>query len=83
MDLLRRSLAKFSPRLACVHIFTAALIMTVPDNPTGRLAGANIVRSLCDVARRHDLIIISDEIYRDLIHDPNTGYISPAAASSR
>jgi aspartate/methionine/tyrosine aminotransferase len=45
-----------------------AVIVTMPDNPTGTLAAAGTVRELCSVARQHDLLIISDEIYRDLTH---------------
>src|SRR5580693_10293118 len=47
-----------------------AVVLTLPDNPTGQLARPDSVRALCQVAREHDLIIISDEIYRDLVHDP-------------
>jgi aspartate aminotransferase len=54
-----------------------AVIVTMPDNPTGTLAAADTVRALCEVARRHDLLIISDEIYRDLTHG-QTAFLSPA-----
>ncbi|MFC5754327.1 pyridoxal phosphate-dependent aminotransferase [Actinomadura rugatobispora] len=47
-----------------------AVVVTLPDNPTGTLASEQTVRRLCAVAREHDLVIISDEIYRDLVHDP-------------
>ncbi len=40
-----------------------ALVVTLPDNPTGRLASPATVRELCAVAQEHDLVIISD---RDL-----------------
>ena len=33
------------------------------------------------MAAEHDLIIISDEIYRDLIHDPAAPVLSPAAVA--
>ena len=59
-----------------------AVIVTLPDNPTGSLAPAAAVRALCSVAERHDLIIISDEIYRDLVHDDETEFTSPAAISA-
>jgi aspartate/methionine/tyrosine aminotransferase len=39
------------------------------------------VRALCEVAAEHNLIIISDEIYRDLVHDPATPVLSPAAVA--
>ena len=57
-----------------------AVIVTLPDNPTGRLASPASVRELCEVADQHDLIIISDEIYRDLVHDPDQ--VSPAPPTS-
>jgi len=55
-----------------------AVLVTMPDNPTGRLTSDSTVRSLCAVAERHDLTIISDEIYRDLVHDPAAAFVSPA-----
>jgi aspartate aminotransferase len=55
-----------------------AVLVTMPDNPTGRLASPDAVRELCAAAERNDLIIISDEIYRDLVHDPRTPFLSPA-----
>jgi aspartate aminotransferase len=58
-----------------------AVIVTLPDNPTGTLASAKTVRALCDVARRHDLLIISDEIYRDLVHHAGADFLSPASAA--
>ena len=58
-----------------------AVVVTLPDNPTGRLASPASVRALCAVAREHDLIIISDEIYRDLVHDPGLELTSPVEAA--
>ncbi len=55
-----------------------AVLVTLPDNPTGRVASPQAVRELCAVAERHDLVVISDEIYRDLVHDPGTPILSPA-----
>jgi aspartate aminotransferase len=51
----------------------------LPDNPTGQLAPPAAVRALCAAARAHDLVIISDEIYRDLVHDQDAPFTSPAA----
>jgi aspartate aminotransferase len=53
-----------------------SVVVTLPDNPTGLLPRPATVRALCAVAAEHDLIIISDEIYRDLVHDPA---VPPAA----
>ena len=58
-----------------------SVIVTLPDNPTGILASAATVRALCAVAQTHHLIIISDEIYRDLVHDPDAPFLSPAVIS--
>ncbi len=58
-----------------------SVIVTLPDNPTGTLARPATIRRLCEVAARHDLIIISDEIYRDLVHDPAAPVLSPATAA--
>lgn len=55
-----------------------SVIVTLPDNPTGRLATPGTIARLADVARELDLVIISDEIYRDLLHDPAPPYTSPA-----
>ncbi len=56
-----------------------SVLVTVPDNPTGTVASPQIVRELCAVASRHDLLIASDEIYLDLMHDPSTPVLTPAA----
>jgi aspartate aminotransferase len=58
-----------------------SVIVTLPDNPTGTQASPAAVRALCSVAGRHGLIIISDEIYRDLIHDHGAEFASPASMS--
>lgn len=55
-----------------------AVVLTLPDNPTGTLAGPEAIAGVCELAERHDLVVISDEIYRDLIHDPQQRLVSPA-----
>ena len=55
-----------------------AVIITQPDNPTGTLASAEVLQQLAAIAREHNLWIISDEIYRDLTHNPSD-YVSMAA----
>ncbi|MFE0644604.1 pyridoxal phosphate-dependent aminotransferase [Streptomyces sp. NPDC058877] len=55
------------------------LVLTLPDNPTGTLAPPELVRQLCAIARAEDLLIVSDEIYRDVLHTPSaTPFLSPA-----
>ena len=63
---------------AAEHANIRSVVVTLPDNPTGRVAAPHTVRALCDVAAARGLIILSDEIYRDLLHDPSTPFVSPA-----
>jgi aspartate aminotransferase len=46
------------------------LVLTLPDNPTGTQPSAALVEEVCRAAERHGLLIVADEIYRDLAHDP-------------
>jgi aspartate aminotransferase len=55
-----------------------AVVVTIPDNPTGTIASPEIVRWLAEVARELDLVIVSDEIYCDLVFDGTDPAISPA-----
>src|SRR3954465_10544490 len=55
----------------------AILVLTLPDNPTGTVAPAPLVEAVCDVARDHRLLVVCDEIYRDLAYEPEA-LLSPA-----
>lgn len=55
-----------------------SVLVTFPDNPTGRLPSAATVVALCEVAAAWGLVIVCDEIYRDLVHDPSAEVLSPA-----
>lgn len=46
-------------------------MLTLPDNPTGTLAPRGLVQAVCEIAREHDLLIVCDEIYRDLAYHPD------------
>jgi aspartate aminotransferase len=58
-----------------------SVLVTLGDNPTGQVPSPATVAALCEVAAARGLIIICDEIYRDLIHDPATPVLSPAQAA--
>ena len=45
------------------------LVLTVPDNPTGTIARPEQLRAVCELADRHGLAVIADEIYAELTHD--------------
>ncbi|KAA0918476.1 aminotransferase class I/II-fold pyridoxal phosphate-dependent enzyme [Dietzia sp. ANT_WB102] len=46
---------------------TTALVMINPNNPTGAVYSEDTVRGMADIARRHGLILLSDEIYEKVI----------------
>ncbi len=48
---------------------TKAIILNNPSNPTGMLYDAQQLKNLLEVCVRHDLYIISDEIYYGLVYD--------------
>ncbi len=52
---------------ACVSTRTRALVLISPHNPTGHVASADEIGGLADVARRHELAIISDEVFGDFL----------------
>ncbi len=45
------------------------LVLVSPNNPTGAVTPPEVIRQIADLARRHDLIVISDEIYAALIYE--------------
>ncbi len=46
------------------------LLLCHPHNPTGHVFGADELLALAELAERHDLLIISDEIHADLTYAP-------------
>jgi aspartate aminotransferase len=48
---------------------TKAIIINSPSNPTGMIYSEQELREIGKVAVKHDLVIISDEIYEHLIYD--------------
>ena len=57
---------------------TKALVIINPNNPTGALYPREMLEQLVDVARRHELILFSDEMYDRLVMD-GLEHISTAA----
>ncbi|MDZ7814547.1 MAG: aminotransferase class I/II-fold pyridoxal phosphate-dependent enzyme [Planctomycetota bacterium] len=55
---------------------TRAIILINPNNPTGSVADRETVKGLVEIAERHNLIILSDEIYHKLIFEGE--FTSPA-----
>lgn len=51
------------------------LLLCHPHNPVGRVWSDDELSRLLELARRHDLIVCSDEIHCDLILDPDRRHI--------
>src|SRR5579859_5079541 len=47
---------------------TRMLIINTPQNPTGSVLTEEDVTFVCDLAHKHDLLVVSDEIYSQLVY---------------
>lgn len=56
---------------------TRCLLMTNPGNPTGKVYGKEEIDMLESLALKHDLFIVTDEVYREFLYD-DCSYLSPA-----
>ncbi|MCQ1949363.1 pyridoxal phosphate-dependent aminotransferase [Arthrobacter sp. zg-Y859] len=48
---------------------TKGIVLINPNNPTGAVYPEHVVKSIVDLARKHGLIIFSDEIYEKILYD--------------
>lgn len=48
---------------------TKMLVINTPGNPTGVVQSRETLEKLADIAKKHDLIVVSDEIYEKLVYD--------------
>ena len=48
---------------------TVALVLNSPCNPTGGVIDGETLNELAELARRHDLAVVSDEVYKTLLFD--------------
>jgi len=53
------------------------LVLPYPNNPTGAIMTKEALEAIAEVVIRHDLIVLSDEIYSELTYDAH--HISPAS----
>ncbi len=58
----------------CAGQSARLLMLCTPHNPVGRVWSEDELRTVLDIARRHDLVILSDEIHHDLIF-PGSSHI--------
>ncbi|MGB8325364.1 MAG: pyridoxal phosphate-dependent aminotransferase [Candidatus Acidiferrum sp.] len=59
---LAEIVAKITPK-------TRMLIFNSPNNPTGTVFSEPVVKQIADLARRHDLWVIADEIYARILFE--------------
>jgi len=45
------------------------LVVNTPSNPTGAVLGVETTKRLLEIAERHRLVVISDEVYEDIVFD--------------
>ena len=48
---------------------TRLLVVVSPHNPTGAVQSPESLRALAELAVRHDLVVVSDEIYEKILYD--------------
>ena len=54
--------AKISPR-------TKAIVLINPNNPTGAVYPRWVLESIAELARKHGLVVMTDEIYEKILYD--------------
>lgn len=56
------------------------LMLNFPTNPTGGVLSTGELNDIAELCRRHDLVVLTDEIYSELLYD-GAGHSSIAALS--
>ena len=54
---------------AAINPRTKAVLIAYPNNPTGAVASRETLLALAGIAEKHDLIVISDELYDQLVYE--------------
>ena len=55
---------------------TRAIFVNSPHNPTGAMASRETLEAIVELAREHDLWIVSDEAYEDVVYEPNVAHVA-------
>jgi alanine-synthesizing transaminase len=58
---------------------TRALVLINPNNPTGSVTDRATLETVLEIAARHQLVVLSDEIYDRMLIDPETDFIATAS----
>ncbi|HKC28871.1 MAG TPA: pyridoxal phosphate-dependent aminotransferase [Jatrophihabitans sp.] len=57
---------------AAVTARTKAIVLNTPHNPTGTVFSPDELAAVADVATKHNLVVIADEVYEHLLFDGRT-----------
>ncbi|KAI1127429.1 PLP-dependent transferase [Nemania abortiva] len=60
---------------------TKMIVINNPNNPTGVPIPAAVLKAIIAVARKHDIIVFSDEVYRPLLHSMASSETPPSVLS--
>ncbi|KAI4597170.1 hypothetical protein KJ359_004682 [Pestalotiopsis sp. 9143b] len=60
---------------------TKMIVINNPNNPTGATIPTETLKQIVDVARKHNVILFADEVYRPLYHGMEEDKIPPSALS--
>jgi alanine-synthesizing transaminase len=58
---------------------TRALVLINPNNPTGSVTDRATLEKVLEIAARHQLLVLSDEIYDRMLIDPGTHFVATAS----
>ena len=61
---------------------TRGIVVINPNNPTGAVYSRPKLEAICELARKHNLVILADEIYDKLILDDDVEHISLASLAA-
>ena len=63
----------FNPDVAAIERLvtkrTRAIVVINPNNPTGAVYDREVLQAIADLAARHGLVVLSDEIYDQMVYD--------------
>ncbi len=57
-----------------IDAHTRMLIVNSPSNPTGWVISEDEQRALVEIAERHDLVLLADEVYERLVYDDEPAF---------
>ena len=61
---------------------TKMIILNYPNNPTGKILPTELLKEIAQTAKKHDLYVLSDEIYEEYYMRPNEDSIAPPSETS-